>query len=558
MPDPNEDLDAGEDAQISAALGEQPMSAVNVAGPRPYDTSGVSVPPPPAPPPPASPPATWNGSLPNQFGAPLPPRVIPAPPPDATPPVKPAAGAPVAWNPGAAGGSSLPVAPHTASGGKMIPGQNVATVDPKIAAQVAQANAAKAEADKAIGGGQADAQISGAATHAAKADELSEEAKADASRIAERKGDMRSDIARLQAKIDKASSMGIDPARLTKNMSPGQTFAYGIAAALAGASAGFNHQTGNSFLESQERTRAADIDAQKEAIANARAGVGDYRDQLALKSKELDKLSDAEDRVGGKKLAAVTEAGAGNEGTFASRIAAASGDKSVAEDQKEGAFDQAKFNKWVPAHAGAAGGLTDAQKKELFSAASDLQRQAQENGHPLTEQQAADQVLKRFYAINGTRQTGDTPLDYSKAPAAGKNGKIVPPPNPIAVATATGEGVGQDGKPTGVPSAGVGAPGWDSFVNPITRHFGGTEAGHAVAAQEESNAAFEVAVRQASAQSGRPLQPGAIKEAFESATINPGDSPATIENKLNLRKSILAGFTPASAPTAAPPDFEKF
>ena len=156
-------------------------------------------------------------------------------------------------------------------------------------------------------------------------------------------------IAELAQMQRDASSAGIDPGRFERAQTPGQRLMFGIAAALSGASAGFNHQTGNAALEQRERDVDRDISAQQGAIDQKHQLASDFRDQINLAAQERLRNEATAGNVGGLSTGAVAKTGEANTELAQGDVARANAAVDAASTGVTGTLQQKGLMERIPA-----------------------------------------------------------------------------------------------------------------------------------------------------------------------------------------------------------------
>jgi hypothetical protein len=346
---------------------------------------------PPAPPPAADP---W---APHVSPALAPPKPMPAAPP---PPV-----ADIRYQP-PANASSAPPPEQTMSTmplpqSHMVGASNVPIVDPRTQKEIHGAygnlgGAIKAEADQ--GGRVLTAKGSTQNEIATRLFRQRDEAQ---QRIKDGKGNFEQNLAKLAAVDAEAQQSGaIDPEHWDKTRTPGEKFMMGLAAALTGFSAGFNHQTGNSALEHFAALRNNDIKAQEFNASGHKVKAQGFRDQLDYLMKERDHDERVIHDADAMELAGVNALGTSNELNTAGDQVRAGGDVGAAKVGVEDAQSSAHMNHYVPAHA--VGGVSAADQQAMDKYAAEMFA----NGRAKSTDEARQMAIRWKYGPRGL-PTGD-------------------------------------------------------------------------------------------------------------------------------------------------------
>ena len=390
--------------------------------------------------------------------------------------------------------SAPPAVPSIPTGaGGVVPAHEVAAVDPKRQAQIATDLGQAREAIGRQGEAASGQALSEGATKANLSALLKKQADEAYKRIGENKGSYQEQLARLADVQNEAANAGIDPDRLTRNMTPAQRFMGALAAAASGAAAGWNRQTGNAYLESQERAKQSDIEAQKEGIQAKRQRAADFRAALADQAQQMEADNATIREAAGLERESVASQGEGAGAAFRAQLAQAASDEKAAMLGAQSGKELASMNRYSP------GGRTGFDQTKLSTMAFEIMKADAANGVSTTPEQAR----ARAFAV----MTGNLANAGGLAPkpaAAGKGTPVVlTPPKSTE---------------------------WDP-----RRGIQGTEAFANKEGQEQWNSGIEAALI------GRGISPRAVKDIAAPYRVEPGMSKDTVAARVAAFQQSFGG-----------------
>lgn len=383
--------------------------------------------------------------------------------------------------------AAAPAVPSIPTGaGSVVPAHEAAVVDPKRQAQIATDLGQAREAVGRQGEAASGEALSEGATKANLAALLKKQADEAYDRIEKNKGSYQEQLARLADVQNEAASVGIDPARYQKDRTPAQRFMGAIAAAAAGAAAGWNHQSGNAYLESQERAQQADIEAQKEGIQAKRQRAADFRAALADQAQQMDADNATIREAAGLERESVAAQGEGSSAAYKAQIAQAASDEKAAMLGAQSGKELAGMNRYAPTSR--SGGFDSAK---LGTMAFEIMKADAANGVSTSPEQAR----ARAFAVMTGNLAGQGGLAAKPAKSAEAGMTIGAAPQSVA---------------------------W----NPL-RGIQGTDANHRKLAIDQYNATIMGTAHKAFG----ARTPEAQKEIMAGYIVNTGDTQDTIDRK---------------------------
>ena len=409
--------------------------------------------------------------------------------------------------------------------GHYVPGGFAPTVSGANRTAYDTAAGAELGARADVGKGRSAVEEAKAGAQSNTAEFLDKQARETMKRAEDGKQSYRDALAELAQQQQQAAKLGIDPNHLERNMSGGQRLMYGIAAALSGAAAGFNRQSGNLAIEEHDKAIDRDIAAQREGINAKRLGVADMKDRIAI----LSKVADDQERIA-EHAEAQRAAAQANRGGAAVTGAGAGLPTSEANLENAERGQEQALTRGLKLERPVAGGMVGGPTKEQIEIHKAVMEDAIKKGVPVDEARA---LAGRAAGYGG----GRADLAVPRPPP--KNGAITPG----AIAAAA------DASRITAPGTSV----VDNSLNPVLRHIPGSESNLAVFAQQADDAKFAAALKPI--MGGRSIQQ--IQQFLSDSGMSTGGRNLTPEqrkqvaaNRTALVQSIASGkSTGATEPT---------